>query len=204
MNRPLTDKAYWDDIFLHGRRKLTYPDLDRNRFHIALARLFSRCIPEHSRVLEVGCGGSLWLPFIMKELRCSVAGIDYSEEGIRKAEKHLRPHGNDYTLHLMDLQDAAPALTRRFDVVYSIGVIEHFEDPAGIVAECKKFLKPGGSLITIIPNTAGLLFFLQRLADRAIYEKHATIGLRILSAATAATDLKYSKPLLSGSSISAW
>ncbi|MCC6347827.1 MAG: class I SAM-dependent methyltransferase [Nitrospirales bacterium] len=176
MNKALTDKTYWDDIFLKGRRVITYPDVEHNRFHIRLARLFARHIEKGSRVLEVGCGGSLWLPYIMKELHCSVSGIDYSEQGITKAEKHLRMQGEAYTLHRMDFLTPDPALFRSFDVVFSIGVIEHFENPSGIVEICKRLLKKNGLMITIIPNTAGMLFGLQRIADRDIYDKHKSIG----------------------------
>ncbi|MBZ0156304.1 MAG: methyltransferase domain-containing protein [Alphaproteobacteria bacterium] len=175
MNKALTDKTYWDDIFLKGRRVITYPDTRHNRFHMRLSRLFARYIEKGSRVLEIGCGGSLWLPYLMKELQCEVSGIDYSEQGLKKAEKHLRMQGDAYTLHRMDFLTPDPALFQSFDTVFSVGVIEHFEDPSGIVGICKKFLRNQGLMITIIPNTAGMLFGLQRIADRDIYDRHKSI-----------------------------
>jgi len=49
-----------------------------------------------------------------------------------------------------------PWMQEMFDIVMSWGVIEHFEDTAGCLQACSRFLKPGGTMITVIPNMCGI------------------------------------------------
>ena len=46
-----------------------------------------------------------------------------------------------------------------FDIVYSMGLIEHFESPAEIIDAHIKLLKKGGILIITIPNYKDSLYF---------------------------------------------
>lgn len=43
-----------------------------------------------------------------------------------------------------------------FDLVYSSGLIEHFDDTAAVVAEHIRLLKPGGKLVLAVPNLEGV------------------------------------------------
>lgn len=176
----LTDEAYWDDVYRNGRRPYTYPDPKGNRFHLTLARVLARHVQPGMDALELGCGGSLWLPYLARTYGCQVAGIDLSGEGLRKARAHLDQQGVSGTLHQVDLFHPPDELLQRFDFVYSLGVVEHFNDPAATVRACVRFLKPGGTILTWIPNTAGWIMQLQRWADREIYDRHVPISLEQL------------------------
>jgi 2-polyprenyl-3-methyl-5-hydroxy-6-metoxy-1,4-benzoquinol methylase len=46
-----------------------------------------------------------------------------------------------------------------FDIVYSLGLNEHFQDPAQIIDIQIKLLKNGGTLIATTPNFKGSLSF---------------------------------------------
>ena len=48
-----------------------------------------------------------------------------------------------------------------FDAVHSAHVIEHVYDPVALLAECRRILKPGGTLVILTPNTgsAGHRYF---------------------------------------------
>ena len=52
-----------------------------------------------------------------------------------------------------------------FDVVYSAGVIEHFDDPREIVATHTALLRPGGIALIHVPNYGGLYGSLQARLD---------------------------------------
>jgi SAM-dependent methyltransferase len=54
-----------------------------------------------------------------------------------------------------------------FDFVYSIGLIEHFDDPRPIVRRHVEMVKPGGTVMIAIPNYGGLYGRLQRWLDPA-------------------------------------
>jgi SAM-dependent methyltransferase len=61
------------------------------------------------------------------------------------------------------------------DFGVSFGVVEHFDDTAECLAAFRRFLKPGGILITTIPNLAGLVGTLQKHLDRKIYDIHVPL-----------------------------
>lgn len=173
----LTDADYWDDVYRNGRRPYTFPDVGGNRFHVTLARLLQRHVRPGMAALELGCGGSLWLPYLAKVHGCEVSGLDFSAEGIKKARLHLE--ANDVTGRLCRADFMAPPeeFLGRFDLVYSLGVVEHFDDPAAVIAAFTRYLKPSGRVLTWIPNTAGWIMRLQRWADREIYDRHCVMTL---------------------------
>jgi len=176
----LSDAAYWDDVYRNGRRPYSYPDIAGNRFHLTLAGILKRHVRPGSAVLELGCGGSLWLPYLAQAHGCRVSGIDFSTQGIRKAQEHLGRNGVTGGLYQADFLNPPADLLGRFDFVYSLGVVEHFEDPEALLRAFAEFLKPDGKLLTWIPHTAGFIMCLQRWADREIYDRHRSLWLHDL------------------------
>ena len=61
---------------------------------------------------------------------------------------------------------------RQFDVVMSFGFIEHFSEVDAVVNQHLQWLKPGGVLILGVPNFRGIYYFLQKLLDKNILDKH--------------------------------
>jgi SAM-dependent methyltransferase len=84
-------------------------------------------------------------------------------------------------------------LIEQFDVVVSFGVLEHFEDTVGCVSAFSRFLKPGGIIITSVPNMRGILGLLQKKLNKQVYDKHVPLDADMLRGAHALsyfTDLK--------------
>src|SRR5690606_12983265 len=48
---------------------------------------------------------------------------------------------------------------------YSIGVIEHFEDPTDMMAAHLRYLRPGGIALLLMPNYSGINVRMQRALD---------------------------------------
>ena len=59
-----------------------------------------------------------------------------------------------------------------YDFVFSIGLIEHFEDTRQILKAHLKYVKPGGRLLIILPNFTGINGWFQRKFDKENYDKH--------------------------------
>jgi hypothetical protein len=70
-----------------------------------------------------------------------------------------------------------------FDIVFSQGLLEHFTDTASAVAAFAAFAKPGGTVLTVIPNMAGMIGTLQSALDREIYDVHVPMDANALAAA---------------------
>lgn len=186
-----SDKAgleYWNEVWQDG--SLPGPVDPRqpgrqNRVNRALHHLFSRQFSHLAgsslTLLEIGAARSQWLPYFATEFGFSVTGLDYSPTGCDQARRILLRA--DVPGHVVeaDLFDPPWELQTAFDIVVSFGVVEHFNDPSVCVAALARFLKPGGVMITEIPNLAGLGGMLQRLVCPDILSLHVVMT---------ATDLK--------------
>lgn len=60
----------------------------------------------------------------------------------------------------------------RWDLVFSIGFIEHFDDTADVIRRHAGLVKPGGTLFIVLPNFRGLNGWVQRTFDRRNYDAH--------------------------------
>jgi len=62
--------------------------------------------------------------------------------------------------------------TIRYDIVFSAGFVEHFDDTNYVLQKHFELLKPGGTLFVSVPNFRGLNGLIQRVFDRAYYDAH--------------------------------
>jgi SAM-dependent methyltransferase len=92
------------------------------------------------RVLDAGCGMGRWLHFARKA-GARVVGLDVS----RAIEVAAARERDQADLVQADLR-RPPFAAGTFDLVYSLGVVHHLEDPGGAVATLARLLVPGGQL----------------------------------------------------------
>jgi SAM-dependent methyltransferase len=184
------DKAgvdYWNEVWEGGA--LPNPVNPRapgwrNSVNLALHQFFSGQFsqlngPEIS-LLEIGAARSRWLPYFSREFGFSVTGLDYSPTGCEQAREILRRSGVPGNVVQADLFSPPSELQHAFDIVVSFGVVEHFSDTTACVSALTRFLKPGGCLITEIPNLAGVGGVLQRIACPGILALHVIISAQDL------------------------
>lgn len=189
-------KKYWDSIW--DAAPIPDPVDPRigglnnyvNReFHRYFQRTFAEFDPKGKRLLEVGCARSAWLPYFAREFGFIVHGLDYSELGCRQAERALAKLVVPGEIFCADLFAPPLELVEAYDVVVSFGVVEHFEDTRTCIAALAQLLKPGGLLITNIPNMNGLHGFVQRILNRKVFDIHVPLTAVTLAAAHNGTGL---------------
>jgi 2-polyprenyl-3-methyl-5-hydroxy-6-metoxy-1,4-benzoquinol methylase len=125
------------------------------------------------RFLEIGCAPGKMLAWAQKELRVRASGLDYSVPGVEFTTRLFSALGVEADLRCEDVFKTTFA-PGSFDIVFSAGVIEHFEDPRDIVARHVQLLAPGGVAVIAIPNYGGVLGRMQEKLDPANLEIHNT------------------------------
>lgn len=97
------------------------------------------------KCLEVGCGrGSLSAYYSDDGWDCSL--LDISETAIDAATKMFESNKLSASFFVEDCTDMSFA-DASFDLTFSIGLLEHFEDVRPVIAEQFRVLKPGGLFI---------------------------------------------------------
>lgn len=157
------------------KRQPALPDFRRlrNRSVFALFAQYTG-LRHGARVLEVGCGSSEWLPQLALATGCMVVGVDIEPFAAELASANLHGAGVGGRILCRDAFDLEQnaELKGRFDLVYSMGVMEHFRDVVERLAVIREYLRKGGRILTTVPNLHGINWFLQRLASREVLEMH--------------------------------
>lgn len=106
------------------------------------------------RWLDVGCSYG-WLLQFLHQHGFDSEGIEPSADAAEHARRaNLQVHSG--------LFPAAVPAGQRYDVISFMDVLEHLENPAGILAAAKQHLSPQGLLVIQVPDQA---CFLYRLAN---------------------------------------
>ena len=169
----LTEVEHWDTIY--DKTKLPREFNPKNYKDYLVEKIFIKYSNQGDKVLEIGAGASAYLPYFNKHLGCNVFGIDYSPKGCELADQNLRLLKANGRIFCMDLFDNITDISNDFDIVFSAGVIEHFEDPKIVICKMKEYLADGGLVIATIPNTGGLPFRLLKIINSELYRSHKII-----------------------------
>ncbi len=142
-----SDKEHWERLWKKRDVKELYDN--SGRILAAVKRLFGDDI-SGKRILEVGAG-SARDSFDLAALGAEVYTLDYAPASldiIQKQNENLEhptiPIGGDAF--------ALPFPDNTFDLVFHQGLLEHFREEEGIIAENARVTKPGGYVIVDVPQ----------------------------------------------------
>jgi ubiquinone/menaquinone biosynthesis C-methylase UbiE len=112
-----------------------------------------------ARVLDVGCGGGVFLPFLagLVEQSGRVIGLDHAPDFVDTARRRMSELGLDNRVEVME-GDALdlPFPDAAFDAAHCERLLMHLEDPATALREMRRVVRPGGSVVVVETDWAGL------------------------------------------------
>lgn len=158
----------------------TYPNKVLNKI---FKKIFGLENNKGKKLLEIGCGNSVLLSYFAKTYGFEIYGIDYSAYGCEQSKKILERDHVKGVIMEADAFNPPNELLNNFDFVCSFGVVEHFADTASTLRSFARFLKPGGTLVTSIPNLAGVTGILQKVLNKQVYDIHIPMDKKQLDTA---------------------
>jgi len=160
-----TDAAwakYWDSVWMQKDiSKKLYSINKKEQIYYSITGIINSYLKKYVKknkvykILEIGCGGSATFPLLIEGFdNLKISGIDKSPSACKFAlEIEIY---KDKTIDIV-CGDALklPIKKNSFDIVYSIGLVEHFENQYDIVKSHVDLAKKDGLIVILIPNLVG-------------------------------------------------
>jgi len=100
-------------------------------------------------ILDIGCGGGL-LSEPMFRLGANITGIDASIKNIKIAKLHANKNG--LKINYICSSPEKLKITKKFDVILNMEIVEHVEDISFFLKSCSKHLKKNGLMFVATIN----------------------------------------------------
>jgi len=176
----LTGRNFWETYWETGnsKKKNNRPSL----CVLEILKAFDLYLPAEKdlKILEIGGAKGEYLLYLVKRFGYEGYSLDYSSAGneatletFLKAGKKVKVYERDLFADNSDLP--------LFDIVFSLGLIEHFDDPVTVVESHLKLLRPGGILLIGVPNYSGIYHLVLKHLAPSMFVTH---NLRIMDIAT--------------------
>lgn len=112
-------------------------------------------------VLDVGCGNGAFLALLGRVIRPhgQAVGLDYSSAFVDEARARINVEGLDDCATVVE-GDAykLPFDDNSFDAARCERVLMHLDDPAAVLREMRRVVRPGGNVVVTEPDWAGMVF----------------------------------------------
>lgn len=150
-DEPVGTRAFFDDLDEYRFDKLRY-----------LPQLVDFNGLRGQTLLEVGCGiGTDLVRFARGG--ALVTGVDLSATAIDLARRNFQEHGLEPVELSVANAEALPYPDASFDHIYGHGVVQYTADPARLIRECHRVLKPGGTAVFMVYNRVSWLNALSKV-----------------------------------------
>jgi len=150
-----TIKSFWNDRpcnIRHSSKKIGsleyFEEVDAKKYFVEphILDFANHTEWENKEVLEIGCGiGTDAIRFA--KAGANYTGIELSENSANLAKKRFEVYGADGTIHVGNSEQLDSFLPKKkYDLIYSFGVIHHTPNPKNVFSEIKKYLKEDGTI----------------------------------------------------------
>lgn len=186
-DRKLTEKTFWENYWKsnYGKINNEVVEIKRSRENLninSILDIFDKYLPvnENFHVLEIGGAPGQYLIYMAKNFKYNVYSLDYSKVGNEYTFKNMAKARIPVKVYEQDLfSENFSGSIPYFDMVYSLGFVEHFNDLDVVVKMHTKFLKSNGILMLGVPNLAGIYQYFLKITAPHLLSIHNTDSMNI-------------------------
>ena len=159
-----TSQAYWESYYSRAKTDRRSIEKSSRHYDTHWKRLIESCARAPRSVMEIGCYPGRYLAYVSSRYNLEPYGIDFNSDRRAVAESMSAMGVKKYHYiqgDLFQMEDVGP-----FDIVYSMGFIEHFDNYEEVMDRHLQYLAPGGSLMIAVPNKRKLRWLYGLAFDR--------------------------------------
>lgn len=139
----------WDGVWKKNQSPLhKFVNLGRSYYNKYFFRVMNKQLQKDTEFCELGCGTSAFLKDVAPKVK-SVIGVDISDEALALSRKACQNIKN--ANFVKDDCTKLKIASNSFDLVWSQGLIEHFNNPEILVKQHIKICKKGGCVMISVP-----------------------------------------------------
>ena len=141
----------------------------------SLSDAVGRYVQAGDRMLDLGCGtGELTRALAKGGLRST--GCDISPQMLRRAA--CERGGCAGWVQLAPGWRTLPFMSAAFDAVVAASVLEYVAEPAAVLAECARVVRPGGVVLFTVPDLRHPVRWAEWIARRLLAPAAASLSVR--------------------------
>lgn len=141
----------WNAMWSRKSAFIKFIDAGRDFYNLFFRKFLLKNASPATEMMELGCGGSTLSLSIAHRIR-RLVGIDYSAESIKLSRANAEKINAKNTEFVeCDIFKIPDNLKNKFNLVWSQGLLEHFNDYLAVVKAHWDVAKPGGKILISVP-----------------------------------------------------
>jgi len=166
-----TERSFWESYW--NRRKQKSATAKRTLQVKELQKVFHFYLPVNQNwlALEIGGASSDFLSYFARFFNYKIHSLDYSTAGNDATRQKFKDLHTPIQIFEKDLFSDLSDLPK-FELVYSLGFLEHFENPIPVIEKHLCLLKAGGMLMIGSPNLTGIYEKILSITAPSVKDSH--------------------------------
>ena len=165
-----TDKKYWKNYYLDSITSQKQIISICSAYDDYWDLFVNSCKSPPKNILEIGAYPGRYLSYLAWKYKLIPTAIDFNPDK-KTIENSIKSMGvNNYNIICKDFTKWNPI--NRYDLIISIGFIEHFDNFNQILDRHVKLLSKNGAILFMIPNKRGLRRIYGILCDKKNLNHH--------------------------------
>jgi len=159
----LTQKRDWDNNWKEIKLPQTIDIKHSTKSTRELDFIFHKFLKkdQNKQMIEIGCAPGTWLNYFHNKFKYRINGIEYTKEGYQSTIKNLKIL--ETPGKIINDNFITHKFSKKYDIVFSMGFVEHFASPKSIIKKHLDILDKNGYLIIEIPNLRYLNGFIEKI-----------------------------------------
>lgn len=172
----ITDKQYWEDYYGNNSANREVITAICSPYDKYWDKLIVSCANKPKSIIEIGGYPGRYLAYISSKYKLKPYCLDFNSDTSKIQQSFNAMNVTDYEMIQHDFEKYKTE--KKFDILFSHGFIEHFNNYNEILDKHALLVADGGSMMITVPNKRGLRYWYGLLLDKKNLDGHNTACMK--------------------------